>query len=107
MKYYTNILKNVSMKNNMKNSKQIERHIKGIANHRRIDILFLISQSKGISMDNIAKVLDCNFKTVSVHTLKLVSAGLVDKNYNGRFILHSISPYGKFFLKFISEFREM
>ena len=91
----------------MKTSKQIERHIKGIANHRRVDILFLISQSKGISMDNIAKTLHCNFKTISVHTVKLVNAGLVDKSYRGRFILHSLSPYGKFFLKFISEFRGM
>jgi len=95
------------MGNDMKNSKQIERHIKGIANHRRIDILFLISQSKGISMDDIAKTLDCNFKTVSVHTLKLVSAGLVNKNYSGRFIMHSVSPYGRFFLKFISDFKKM
>ena len=40
---------------NMKNSKQIERHIKGIANHRRIDILLLISKSHGITLDDIAK----------------------------------------------------
>ena len=58
-------------------------------------------------MDDIAKTLDCNFKTVSVHTLKLVSAGLVNKNYSGRFIMHSVSPYGRFFLKFISDFKKM
>lgn len=91
----------------MKNSKQIERHVKGIANHRRIDILLLIFQNRGITLDEIAKALSCNFKTISGHTLKLVNAGLVDKNYNGRSILHSISPYGKIFVKFILDFKKL
>ncbi len=91
----------------MKNSKQIEKHIKGVANHRRIDILLLISKSQGITLDDIAKILNCNFKTISGHTLKLVNAGLVDKNYNGRTILHSLSPYGKIFVKFIENFKKL
>ena len=41
----------------MKTSKQVEKHIKGIANHRRIDILLLVSDSSGITLDNIAKAL--------------------------------------------------
>ena len=91
----------------MKSSKQIEKHLKGIANHRRIDILFLISGSRGLTLDDIARSLDCNFKTVSGHTLKLVSSGLVDKAHNGRAVLHSLSPYGKIFVKFIRDFRKI
>jgi predicted ArsR family transcriptional regulator len=91
----------------MKNSKQIEKHIKGMANHRRIDILLLVSKSHRITLDDIAKTLDCNFKTISGHTLKLVNAGLVDKNYNGRTILHSLSPCGKIFVKFIENFKKL
>jgi len=91
----------------MKSSKQIERHIKGIANHRRIDILLLISKNQRITLDNIAKVLDCNFKTISGHTLKLVNAGLVEKKYSGRSILHSVSPYGIFFIKCILDFQKL
>jgi predicted transcriptional regulator len=91
----------------MKSSKQIEKHIKGIANHRRIDILLLIYKSEGITLDDISKSLNCNFKTVSGHTLKLVSSGLVDKNYSGRAILHSLSPYGKIFVKFIEDFKKL
>lgn len=91
----------------MKNSKQIEKHIKGVANHRRIDILFLVARAKGITLEEIAKILNCNFKTISGHTLKLVSAGLLDKNHNGRAILHSLSPYGKIFAKFIKEFKKL
>jgi len=92
---------------NMKSSKQIEKHIKGIANHRRIDILLLISKNQGIILDDIAKILDCNFKTISGHTSKLVQAGLVDKKYNGRAILHFLSPYGKIFVKFTEGFQKL
>ncbi|KKQ23784.1 MAG: hypothetical protein A3G45_02310 [Candidatus Staskawiczbacteria bacterium RIFCSPLOWO2_12_FULL_37_15] len=91
----------------MKNSKQIEKHIKGIANHRRIDILFLVASSSRITLDDISKSLNCNFKTISGHTLKLVNAGLLDKNYSGRMILHSLSPYGKIFVKFIKDFKKL
>jgi len=91
----------------MKSSKQIEKHIKGVANHRRIDILLLISQSGGLTLEDIARNLKCNFKTISGHTVKLTNAGLVDKNYNGRQVLHSLSPYGKIFVKFIQDFKKL
>jgi len=91
----------------MKTSKQIEKHMKGVANHRRIDILLLVADAEGIALENIAKTLGCNFKTISGHTLKLVQAGLIDKNYNGRMIVHSLSPYGKIFVKFIKEFKKI
>ena len=91
----------------MKSSKQIEKHVKGIANHRRIDILLLISEKQGIILEDIAKALNCNFKTISGHTTKLVNAGLVNKNYRGQAVLHSLSPYGKIFLKFIRSFKKL
>ncbi|MCX6720706.1 MAG: winged helix-turn-helix domain-containing protein [Candidatus Staskawiczbacteria bacterium] len=91
----------------MKTSKQVEKHVKGIANHRRIDILLLVSESSGIALDEIAKTLGCNFKTVSGHALKLVSAGLLDKKYSGPRVLHALSPYGKIFVKFIKDFKKL
>jgi len=91
----------------MKNSKQVEKHLKGIANHRRIDILLLISESHGVTLEQISESLNCNFKTISGHTIKLVNSGLVDKNYKGRAILHSLSPYGRIFVKFISDFQKV
>jgi predicted transcriptional regulator len=91
----------------MRNSFQLEKHFKGIANHRRIDILLLVSKSEGIILDDIATALNCNFKTISGHTSKLVQAGLVDKKYNGRAILHSLSPYGKVFVKFVESAKKL
>lgn len=88
----------------MKTAKQLERHFKGVANHRRVDILFLVSKNEGINVEDIAEKLKCNFKTISEHIRRLVHAGLLDKKYQGRAVAHSLSPYGKIFIKFINTF---
>ena len=85
----------------MKNLKQLEKHIKGLANHRRLDILLLVQKNQGITLDGIAEKMDCHFSTISVHTHKLVHAGLLDKKYVGRAVSHTLSPYGKKFLSFL------
>lgn len=89
----------------IKTSKQMERHFKGLSNHYRIDALILISQSEGISVEQISQTLNCGFKTASQHLSKLLNVGLVNKNYIGRKVGHSLSPYGKLFCKFINEFK--
>jgi len=88
----------------VKTSRQFERHFKGIANHRRLDILFLVENSEGLTLIEIAEKLKCNFKTVSGHTQKLVQAGLLDKEYRGREVEHSLSPYGKRLLGLVKSF---
>lgn len=87
-----------------KTSKQLERHFKGIANHRRIDILFLLKEASGITLDNISLKLECNFKTISGHTQRLVQAGLINKKYKGQKVEHSLSPYGEKIVKLIEVF---
>ena len=87
-----------------KTAKQLERYFKGVANHRRIEILRLVAERKGITVDGICEVLNGNFKTISEHTQKLVRAGLVNKRYRGRQVEHYLSPYGKKFLSFINSF---
>ena len=91
-------------KNNPKTAKQLERHFKGVANHRRIAIIVLVAKNPGMTLENIAESLDCNFKTVSEHTRRLVQAGLLNKNYKGRNVEHNVSPYGKRFFNFIRQF---
>ncbi|MEK9180046.1 MAG: helix-turn-helix transcriptional regulator [Patescibacteria group bacterium] len=88
----------------MKTAKQLERYFKGAANHRRIDILAVVGKSDGISVEEIATLLDANFKTISQHTKALVHAGLLNKKYKGRQVAHSLSPYGSAFLKFMRTF---
>lgn len=91
-------------KSNLKTSKQLERHFKGVANHRRISILMLVFKDEGITLEQIAESLDCNIKTISEHTRRLVQAGLLNKSYRGRKVEHSVSPYGKTFCLFIHQF---
>ena len=88
----------------MKTPKQLERHFKGIANHRRIQILMLVNKAEGITLENIAEHLDANLKTISEHTRRLVAAGLLDKKYRGRQVTHKLSPYGKRITKLMETF---
>jgi len=88
----------------IKTSRQLERHFKGIANHRRLDILFLVNQTDGLTLEEIAERLRCNFKTISGHTKTLVNAGLLDKKYQGRQVAHSLSPYGQKLIELIKTF---
>lgn len=88
----------------MKTAKQLERYFKGAANHRRLDIMFLINKHDGITLEKISDMLNCNIKTISEHTRRLVQAGLLNKTYQGREVAHSLSPYGKRFVDFTKIF---
>lgn len=87
-----------------KTSKQLERHLKGVSNHHRIDILRLIERRRQISLDDIARILHCNLKTTAEHTRRLALAGLVYKRYRGRIVIHTLSPYGKTIHNFLKTF---
>ena len=87
-----------------KNAKQLERHFKGVANHRRIEILLLVNKHEGVTLESISEILDCNIKTISEHTRRLVQAGLMEKKNVGRNVAHKLSPYGNKFITFITTF---
>ena len=89
----------------MKTAKQLERHFKGMANHRRIDIMLSVAKNEGITVEELAELLKCNFKTVSEHTRRLVGAGLLNKEYRGREVAHALSPYGRVFVDFVKSFQ--
>lgn len=99
---YSHILENKRI--NAKSPRQIEKIIKGVSNHRRIEILMLVAKQKGITLEKIAEQLECNIKTVSGHTHKLLQAGLIEKKYLGQSVLHSLSPLGKHFHTFLRSF---
>lgn len=97
------IIKSIMKK--VKTAKQMERHLKGMANHYRIEILLLLSQHPDLTLDSLIKNLDANQKTVSEHTRRLQHAGLINKKYQGRFVEHTLSPYGELFVHFLKSFR--
>ena len=89
----------------LKTAKQMERHLKGMANHYRIEILLAIAAREGITLEEIVRTLGANEKTIGEHTRRLYQAGLLDKKYKGKFVEHKLSPYGKTFVRFLESFR--
>ena len=84
----------------------MERHLKGMSNHYRIEILLLIAKSGGITLENIVKTIGANEKTLGEHTRRLFQAGLINKKYRGKFVEHTLSPYGKAFSRFLKTFQQ-
>jgi len=91
----------------IKTAKQMERHLKGMANHYRIQILLLIATREAITLEGIVESLAANEKTIGEHTRRLYQAGLVNKKYRGKFVEHSLSPYGKIFVNFLKSFERI
>lgn len=83
----------------------MERHLKGIANHYRIEILLLLAEREGITLEDIVETLGANEKTLGEHTRRLYQAGLINKKYRGKFVEHTLSPYGKEFVQFLKSFQ--
>jgi len=90
----------------VKSAKQMERHLKGMANHHRIEILLLVAREGGVTLDGIIETLDANPKTIGEHTRRLHQAGLINKKYKGKFVEHTLSPYGKIFVNFLKLFKQ-
>ena len=89
----------------LKTAKQMERHLKGMANHHRIEILLYVADHEGATLDDIIAGLKANPKTIGEHTRRLLLAGLINKHYRSRFVEHSLSPYGKAFVRFLQSFQ--
>lgn len=89
----------------MKTAKQMERHLKGMANHYRIEILLLVAEQEDITLEDIVEALGANEKTIGEHTRRLYQAGLINKKYRGKFVEHTLSPYGKTFVRFLQSFQ--
>lgn len=85
--------------------KKIEKIVKGFANHRRIQVLELLSETPGLSVDQISQNLSVDFYTISDHIRKLADSELVEKKYKGRFVLHSLTARGKHILSFCKMFK--
>lgn len=89
----------------MKTAKQMERHLKGMANHYRIEILLCVGERDGITLEDIVETLGANEKTLGEHTRRLYVAGLINKKYRGKFVEHTLSPYGQTFVRFLQSFQ--
>ncbi len=80
---------------------QLERIVKGVANHRRIEILELLKETPELSLADISEALKINFRTASDHIKKMATAGFVLKRSDGSSVRHKITTRGAAILKFL------
>lgn len=85
----------------MYTQRQLERIVKGFSNHRRIQILTLLSVFPELSVGEIAQRLKINLKTASEHIRRLAISGLVLKRNQGKNVRHKLSDRGVVILAFL------
>jgi predicted transcriptional regulator len=84
-----------------KTNRELERIIKGFANHRRLQILQLLDREPELSVQEISENLKSNFKNISAHINKMHISGLVLKRNEGNMIRHKLTKRGKSILQFV------
>lgn len=80
---------------------QLERIIRGVSNHRRIQILELLKKKPELSVADVSEILNINFKTASDHIRRLAIAGFVLKRSDGNSVRHKLTNRGLSILKFL------
>lgn len=81
--------------------RELERIWKGVANHRRMQIIdWIDTQTEEPSLLDIAEHTAIDFRTVGEHVRKLTAAGLTMKRHEGATVRHALTRLGKTILKF-------
>jgi len=81
--------------------RQLERIVKGFANHRRIQIMSLLKAEPELSLSEISTRLKIDIKTASVHVSRLTVAGLVLKRSEGLWVRHRLTRRAEKVLVFL------
>lgn len=84
-----------------KTNRELERIVKGFANHRRLQILELLKKEPECSILEISDKLKTDFKNISAHVNKMAIAGLVMKRYEGNMVRHKLTKRGETILQFV------
>lgn len=84
-----------------KTNRELERIVKGFANHRRLQILELLYKEPELSVQEVSERLKSEMKNISAHINKMSIAGLVMKRNEGNMIRHKLTNRGKSILQFV------
>lgn len=84
-----------------KSNRQLERIVKGFANHRRIEILQILDKEPELSVDEISEKLEINYKTASEHIRRLAITGLIMKRSDSMNVRQRLTTRGESILKFL------
>lgn len=89
------------MPDKAKRTKHLERIVRGFSNHRRIEIMELLRVHPELSVIEIAKKLNINFKTASEHIRRLAIVGMVLKRDDYHSVRHKLTEKAILVLKFL------
>lgn len=81
--------------------RKLERIVKGVANHRRLQILELLGKEPELSVQEISDKLKSEMKNISAHINKMAIAGLLMKRSDSKSIRHKLTKRGYIILKFV------
>ena len=84
-----------------KSNRELERIVKGFANHRRLQILKLLQKEPELSVQEIAEKVKSDFKNVSSHINKMATSGLLIKRNDFHSVRHKLTRRGIEVLKFV------
>ncbi len=85
--------------------KELEKIIKGFANHRRLQILDLLRREPWLSIDNMCEKLNIGYHNASDHVRKMSIAGLVVKRNEGVVVKHKLTPLAESILVFCKKLK--
>ncbi len=80
--------------------RRLERIIKGVASHRRLQILDLLHRQPELSVLDISERLKMGYENASDHVRKLAAAGLLLKRNEGPAVRHKLTPRAESMLVF-------
>ena len=84
-----------------KTNRELERIVKGFANHRRLQVLELLYQEPELSVMEVAQKIKSDIKNVSAHINKMATAGLLMKRNDMNMVRHKLTKRGKSILQFV------
>jgi predicted transcriptional regulator len=84
-----------------KTYRALERLVRGFSNHRRIEMLNLVENNPELSVEEISRKLNINYKTTADHLRRLTIAGLLLKRSDSVSIRHKLTSRANHVLKFL------
>ncbi len=75
----------------VENHRKLERVVKGFANHRRLEILYLLKRQPELSVEEISERLRMGYENASDHLRKMAIAGLILKRNEGKSVRHKLT----------------
>ncbi len=85
----------------IENNISIDKVVKSFANNNRIITLYLLDKKPDLSLEDIAREVEIEYKTIASHVNKLAIGGLIIKKYHSHKVLHKLTSRGSKVLKFL------